>query len=73
MGRHIFVTEEKVLLNYFYCAPNFFFISSTIAPQNKSKHRALFSECGGAYERLLWDGEYEAGKEKKLQYTHYKN
>ncbi len=34
----------------------FFFISSTRAPKNKSKRRALFSECGGAYERLLWYG-----------------
>ncbi len=31
-------------------------ISSTIAPKNKSKRRALLSECGGAYERLLWYG-----------------
>ncbi len=38
-------------------APDFFFfISSTSAPKNKSKRRALFSECGVAYERLLWDG-----------------
>ncbi len=49
MGRLIFVIEQKVLLI-------FFFISSTCAPKNKSKRRALFSECGGAYERLLWYG-----------------
>ncbi len=48
-----------------------FLISSTSAPKNISKHRALFSECG-VDERLLWMGEYEAGKEKKSQYTHYK-
>ncbi len=65
MGRHIFVIEENVLLNLFYCAPNLFvfFISSTSAPKNKSKRRAQFSECGGAYERL---------ERKKSQYTHYK-
>ncbi len=49
MGRLIFVIEQKVLLI-------FLFISSTCAPKNKSKRRALFSECGGAYERLLWYG-----------------
>ncbi len=56
MGRLIFVIEQKVLLIFFYCAPIFFKISSTSAPKNKSKCRALFSECGVAYERLLWDG-----------------
>ncbi len=30
MGRHIFVTEEKVLLNYFYCAPNFFLLAAQL-------------------------------------------
>ncbi len=44
MGRLFFV--EKVHLI-------FFFTSSTKAPKNKSKRGALFSECGGAYERLL--------------------
>ncbi len=29
------------------------FISITSAPKNKSKRGALFSEWGGAYERLL--------------------
>ncbi len=47
---------------------NFFFIRSTIIPKNKSKRRALFSACGGAYERLLWY-EYEAGKEKITVYS----
>ncbi len=57
MGRHIFVIE-KVLLNFFTLPLIllFFIISSTIAPKNKSKRSALFSECGGAYERLLWYG-----------------
>ncbi len=55
MGRQILVIEEKELLTFFYFAPKFFlfFISSTSAPKNKSKLRALFSDCGGAYERLL--------------------
>ncbi len=44
----------------------FFFISSTIAPQNRSKRRALFSECGGAYERLLWDGWVWGWEGKKI-------
>ncbi len=48
----------------------FFLISSTSAPKNKNKRRALFSECGGAYDYGM--GEYKAGKEKKSQYTHYK-
>ncbi len=55
MGRLIFVIEE-VLLIFFTVPLFFFFISSTSAPKNKSKCRALFSECGGAYERLLWYG-----------------
>ncbi len=50
MGRLIFVVEEKVLLNYY------FLISSTSAPKNKSKRRALFSESDSAYERLLLYG-----------------
>ncbi len=48
-----------MLLIFFHYAPNYFcifLISSTSAPKNKSKHGALFSECGGAYERLLWYG-----------------
>ncbi len=56
MGRKIFVIEEKVLLNFF-TVPLIYkkiIISSTITP--KSKRGALFSECGGAYERLLWYG-----------------
>ncbi len=74
MGRQIFVTEEKVLLiKLFSCAPNFFFICSTRAPKNKSKRRALFSECGGAYERLLWCGWVWGWEgKKKSQYTHNK-
>ncbi len=54
MGRLILAIDEKVLLNFFTVPLIFFLISSTRAPKNKSKHRALFSECGGAYERLLW-------------------
>ncbi len=55
MGRLIFVIEEKVL--FFFTVPLIYFlISSTRAPKNKSKCRALFSECDGAYERLLWYG-----------------
>ncbi len=59
-------------------APDFFFtvtqiiiflISSTSAPKNSSKRRALFSECGGMRG---CSGTDEAGKEKKSQYTHYK-
>ncbi len=62
MGRHIFVIEEKVLLIFFYCDPkNFFLISSTSAPKNSSKRRALFSECGGMRG---CSGTDEAGKEK---------
>ncbi len=45
-----------MLLIFFYRAPILFNISSTRAPKNKSKRRAPFSECGGAYERLLWYG-----------------
>ncbi len=78
MEWQIFVTEEKVLLiKLFSCAPNFFLICSTRAPKNKSKRRALFSECGGAYERLLWCGWVWGLEEKKIyiyntQYTHNK-
>ncbi len=51
-GKANFFIDQKVLLIFFfYCAPS----SSTSAPKNKSKHRALFSECGGAYGVLLWD------------------
>ncbi len=46
-----------------------FLISSTSAPKNSSKRRALFSECGGMRG---CSGTDEAGKEKKSQYTHYK-
>ncbi len=57
MGRHIFVIKEKVLLNFFtVLLILIFFISSASAPKNLSKRRALFSESGGAYERLLWYG-----------------
>ncbi len=39
--------------------------------KNKSKRGALFSECGGAYERLLWYG-WVRGWEGKNHSTHYK-
>ncbi len=48
MGRLILLLRRR-------CSLIIFFISSTSAPKNKSKRRALFSECG-AYERLLWCG-----------------
>ncbi len=71
MGRQFFVIEEKVLMNSFLLYPYLFiFTSSTSALKNKSKCRALFSECGGAYERLLWYGWGWEGK--KSLYTHYK-
>ncbi len=57
MGRLIFVIEQKVLLI-------FFLISSISAPKNKSKSRALFSECGVAYE---------AGKKKNHSILATKN
>ncbi len=46
MGRHIFVIEEKVLLNFFTVPLIIiiFLISSTGAPKNKMINRALFSE-----------------------------
>ncbi len=65
MGRLIFVVEEKVLLNYY------FLISSTSAPKNKSKRRALFSESDSAYERLLLYGWVWGCEGKKSQYTHW--
>ncbi len=68
MGRLIFVIED-----FFFTVPLiFFFISSTRAPKNKSKQRALFSECGGAYERLFWYGWAWGWEGKKSKYTHYK-
>ncbi len=69
MGRYILVIGEKVLLKCFYRAPNFLLISSTSAPKNQSKRGALFSECGGGYERLLLYGWVW---KNKSQYTHYK-
>ncbi len=72
MGRNIFVLEEKVLLNF--TVPLiiiiYFFISSTSAPQNKSKRRALFSECVVLMRGCSGTDEYQAGKEIS-QYTHY--
>ncbi len=69
MGRHIFVIEEKVLQNFFTVTQIIiFFISSTSAPKNKSKRRALFSECGGMRGCSGTD-EYEAGKEKITVYS----
>ncbi len=59
----MFVIEEKVLLNLFYCAPNFLLIF-TSAPKNQSKRGALFSEGGGG---LM--GEYETGKEYITVYS----
>ncbi len=76
MERQILRFEEKALL-HFFTVPLIiffiFFISSTSAPKNKSKRWALFSECGGAYEQLLWYGWVWGweGKKKSL-YTHYK-
>ncbi len=69
MGRHIFVIEKKVLQNFFTVTQIFyFFISSTSAPKNNSKRRALFSECGGMRGCSGAD-EYEAGKEKITVYS----
>ncbi len=73
MGRHIFVIEKKVLQNFFYCDPKkIIFISSTSAPKNNSKRRALFSECGGMRGCSGAD-EYEAGKEKNHSILTTKN
>ncbi len=74
MGRHIFFIEEKVLLNFFYCAPNIFvLISSTSAPKNKSKCRALFSECGVLMSGCSGTDEFETGKEKITVYSLQQN
>ncbi len=71
-GKAHFCYWEEGAPEFFYCDPNYyFFISSTSAPKNNSKRRALFSECGGMRGCSGAD-EYEAGKEKKSQYTHYK-
>ncbi len=60
-------------------APDFFFtvtqiiiflISSTSAPKNSSKRRALFSECGGMRD---CSGTDEAGKEKNHSILTTKN
>ncbi len=69
MGRQIFVIEEKMLLNFFYYAPNIFIflISSTSAPK-VSVEPCLVSVvllkrgCSGT-------GEYEAGKETITVYS----
>ncbi len=73
MGRHIFVIEKKVLQNFFTVTQKkVFFISSTSAPKNNSKRRALFSECGGMRGCSGAD-EYEAGKEKNHSILTTKN
>ncbi len=63
----------KAHLGHFFTVTQIiiFLISSTSAPKNSSKRRALFSECGGMRGCSGMD-EDEAGKKKKSQYTHYK-
>ncbi len=65
MGTHIFVIE-KVLLNFFTVPLIVLFISSTSAPKNKSKRRALFSEGGVVVllRRCSGTGEYETEGKK---------
>ncbi len=58
-GKANFCYWEEGAPEFFYCDPNFFFTS---APKNKSKRRALFSECGGMRGCSGTD-EDEAGKE----------
>ncbi len=48
----------------------YFLISSTSAPKNSSKRRALFSECGGVRG---CSGTDEAGKEKNHSILTTKN
>ncbi len=66
MGRQFFYWGEGAP-EFFFTVPLIcFFISSTSAPKNKSKRRALFSECAGAYERLLWYGWVWGWEGKKI-------
>ncbi len=69
MGRQIFSFEEKVLLIFFTVPLIVFFFFCTSAPKNKSKRGALFSECGSAYERLLWYGWVWGWKEQITLYS----
>ncbi len=66
MGRLVFVIEEKVLLIIFL-------ISSTRASKNKSKRRALFSECAVLMRGCSGTDEYKAGKEKNHSILTTKN
>ncbi len=54
-----FVIEEKMLW-FFFTVPIFFIYIFLLAAQMLLKIKVsverLFSECGGAYERLLWYG-----------------
>ncbi len=63
MGRLIFVIEEKVLLNLFYCA-SFLFLGA----QELLKIKVSLEPCLVSVVMLMWGcsatGEYEAGKEK---------
>ncbi len=57
MGRHIFVIEEKVLLD-------FFFISSTSAPKKKLSVEPCLVSVEVLMRGCSGTDEYESGKEK---------
>ncbi len=63
-----------MLLIFFYCAPNYFIF--LLAAQVLLKIKVSVEPCLVSVVVLMrgcsGTGEYEAGKEKKSQYTHYK-